>query len=100
MGHVFAIAEGAEEAEESSSEDLTLLAAVPRWLTVLVMVAASDAIGTVPLRVAERQARVLGLQVIKAPFLHHRVAVSALTREGGKDAGRDWFLDQIRRAVK
>ncbi|HEY1708788.1 MAG TPA: LysR family transcriptional regulator [Rhizomicrobium sp.] len=100
IGHVFAISEGVPDEEEPSEITLSLRAAVPRWLTVLMIVAASDAIGTVPLRLAERQARMLGLQVIKAPFLQNRITVSAVRRDGHKDGGTDWFLDQIKAAVR
>ncbi|HEX2594134.1 MAG TPA: LysR family transcriptional regulator [Rhizomicrobium sp.] len=98
-GHIFAISEGATEEEESNTS-AALLAAVPRWLTVLVMVAASDGIGTVPLRLAERQAKMLGLQVIKAPYLQNRITVSAVRRADVRDEGADWFLEQIRAAVR
>jgi len=98
-GHVFAISEGATEEEESNTSAV-LLGAVPRWLTVLMIVAASDAIGTVPLRLAERQAKMLGLQVIKASYLQNRITVSAVRRADVKDAGADWFLAQVKAAVK
>jgi DNA-binding transcriptional LysR family regulator len=99
FGHVFAITEGAPEEEEGDTT-VAFRAAVPRWLTVLVIVASSDAIGTVPLRLAERHARVLNLQVIRAPFLINRITVSAARREGVKDAGADWFLEQVKAAVR
>jgi DNA-binding transcriptional LysR family regulator len=73
--------------------------AVPRWLTVLMLVAGSDAIGTVPLALAERHAKTLKLQVIRAPFLQDRIRVSAV-RRSVKDAGADWFFDQVKTAVK
>lgn len=98
-GHIFAISEGATE-EEASDTTVALRAAVPRWLTVLVMVAASDAIGTVPLRLAERHAKMMGLQVIKTPFVQNPITVSVARRDGVKDAGADWFLDQVRAAVR
>ena len=99
FGHVFAISEGTPE-DEASDTSVALRAAVPRWLTVLVMVAASDALGTVPLRLAERHAKMLGLQVIKTPFVQNPITVSVARRDGVKDAGADWFLDQVRSAVK
>jgi hypothetical protein len=48
---------------------------------------------------AERQAKVLGLQVISAPFLQYRLPVYAVRREAGNDAGTDWFIAQVRQAV-
>jgi DNA-binding transcriptional LysR family regulator len=98
-GHVFAISEGVPD-EEPTDIAMSLRGAVPRWLTVLVIVAASDAIGTVPLRLAERQAKMLGLQVIKAPFLQNRITISAVRRDGHKDGGTEWFMEQIKAAVR
>ena len=99
-GHIFAIAEGGEIEETSDSAHLTTAAAVPRWLTVLVMVAASDGIGTVPLRLAERQAKILNLQIVKAPFVSNPITVSAVRRKDLKDEGADWFYGQVKAAVR
>jgi DNA-binding transcriptional LysR family regulator len=99
FGHIFAISEGIPEKEEGDTT-AAMRAAVPRWLTVLVLVAASDAIGTVPLRLAERHAKMMGLQVIRTPFVQNPITVSAARREGVKDAGADWFLEQVKAAVK
>jgi DNA-binding transcriptional LysR family regulator len=99
FGHVFAISEGIPEKEEGDTT-AAMRAAVPRWLTVLVMVAASDAIGTVPLRLAERHAKMMGLQVIRTPFVQNPITVSAARRDGVKDAGADWLLEQVKSAVR
>jgi DNA-binding transcriptional LysR family regulator len=64
------------------------------------MVAASDAIATCPRRLAERQARLLGLQIIDARFAGPRFAVSAVRRAGHVDAGLDWLLAAVRAAVR
>ncbi|MEI9993309.1 MAG: LysR family transcriptional regulator [Rhizomicrobium sp.] len=100
-GHVFADAplERGIEEETSQVDDIAYVAIVQRWLTALVMVAASDAIATCPLRLAQSQAKVLDLQVISAPFLQDRIPVYAVRRTEGVDPGADWFLDQIRRAA-
>jgi DNA-binding transcriptional LysR family regulator len=74
-------------------------AAVPHWLTVLMLVAATDALATCPRRLAERHAARLGLQVIDPPFEPNRIDVSAVRRAGRLDAGLDWFLDQVRAAA-
>lgn len=95
-GHVFAIAEGNES---DDSGDTVWHAGVPRWLTVLTIVAASDAIGSMPLKFAERHAKILNLQVIKAPFLQDRITVSAVRRAEVKDPGADWFYEQVRAAI-
>lgn len=100
-GHVFAdtrMEEGSDEG--SATEEIAFVAAVQRWLTALVMVSASDAIATCPLRLARRQAKILGLQVITTEFLTDRIAVYAVHRDSAPDAGADWFLDQIRKAVR
>jgi DNA-binding transcriptional LysR family regulator len=100
-GHVFADSKMEEASDDTpASDNIAFVAAVQRWLTALVMVSASDAIATCPLRLAQRQAKVLDLQVIKAPFLRDRIPVYAVRRDGAPDAGADWFLDQIRRAVR
>ena len=99
-GHVFADTRMEEGTEvEADLDDIAFVAAVQRWLTALVIVSASDTIATCPLRLAKRQAKVLGLQVIEAPFLIHRLPVYAVRRETGSDAGTQWFIDQVRRAV-
>ncbi len=99
-GHVFADTR-LEEGIDSPPpvDDIAFVAAVQRWLTALVMVSASDAIATCPLRLARSQARRLGLQVISAPFLRDRIPVYAVRREGGGDQGIDWFLGEIRKAA-
>jgi DNA-binding transcriptional LysR family regulator len=79
---------------------VSTVALVPRWLTALTMVAASDAIATCPRRLAERQARLLGLQIIDARFAGPRFAVSAVRRAGHVDAGLDWLLAAVRAAVR
>jgi DNA-binding transcriptional LysR family regulator len=100
IGHVFAYAEsetGPERATETP--EIAFTAAVPGWLTVLTIVATSDAIATVPRKLAKRQAKLLGLQVLTPPFVPLEIEVSAVRRAAGKDAGVDWLLAQIRRAV-
>lgn len=107
IGHVLSFSRSEapqEEAVESrawiAEWRQRIVAMVPHWLTALVLVAGSDAIATVPRRLAERQAPLLGLQVLDPPFKPHEFAVSALRRAGGEDAGLDWFLDQVRAAVE
>jgi DNA-binding transcriptional LysR family regulator len=100
MGHVFA-ASSAEEPqnEEKAKLDIAFVAVVPRWLTALVMVSQSDAIATCPMKLAKRQARVLGLQVIAAPYLQDQISVFATRRSSGSDPGIDWFAQQVRNAI-
>jgi DNA-binding transcriptional LysR family regulator len=101
-GHIFSWSpgEGGEGEDVMTGSKLRTVAVVPRWLTVLTMVAACDAIGTVPRRLAERQAGVLGLQILQAPFVGNSVAVSVARRAGVKDVGTNWFLALLRSAIK
>ena len=99
-GHVFADTRMEEGTDvEAETDDIVFVAAVQRWLTALVIVSASDAIATCPLRLAQRQAKLLGLQVISAPFLQYRLPVYAVRREGSLDAGTEWFISQVRQSV-
>jgi DNA-binding transcriptional LysR family regulator len=100
IGHIYAHAESeSSPSERIETPDIALRAMVPRWLTVLTMVAASDAIATCPQRFAQRQAKLLGLQILKPPFVPLTIEVRALRRAGSEDQGVDWFLDCIREAV-
>jgi LysR family transcriptional activator of mexEF-oprN operon len=101
IGHVYAQSESemAEEERSANTDDVAYTAFVPRWLTVLMIVATSDAIATCPRRLAERQAELMGLQVIKPPFVPDKISVSAVRRPGRADPGVDWLLAQIREAV-
>lgn len=78
---------------------IATLAVVPRWLSALVMVSASDAIATVPERLARSQAKRLSLQVLFVPFPQKPFTVSLIRREAGDDAGLAWFIAEIRRSV-
>ncbi|WP_340646714.1 LysR family transcriptional regulator [Phenylobacterium sp.] len=106
IGHVLSFSRSEAPQEEAAESRAWIaewrqrtVAMVPHWLTALVLVAGSDAIATVPRRLAERQALQLGLQVLDPPFKPNTFTVSALRRAGGEDAGLDWFLDQVRAAV-
>lgn len=101
-GHVFAwnpSETGHDVSATDGPERVRMTASVPHWLTVLMLVAATDAIGTVPRALAERHADRLGLQVLDLPFPPDPVTVSVMRRSGVKDAGADWFLDQVRAAA-
>jgi DNA-binding transcriptional LysR family regulator len=100
MGHIFAASRTEEpDTGDEADDGLDYVAAVPRWLTALVIVAATDAIATCPLRLAQRQAPLLGLQVIKAPFLQDRIAVAIARRAEGADPGIDWLEARIRETI-
>ncbi len=99
-GHVFADTQLEEGVENRAPpvDNIASTASVQRWLTALIVVSASDAIATCPLRLAKSQAKRLGLQVITTPFLQDRIPVYAVRREGS-DSGVDWFLGEIRKAA-
>ena len=98
-GHIYAWNPAETGDAVSGGNTPRMLAAVPQWLTVLMLVAASDAIATVPRRLAERHAARLGLQVVDLPFPPETISVSVLRRSGAKDPGAAWFLDQVRAAA-
>lgn len=101
-GHVFAwnpSETGSDRSDTGDDSRVAMVAAVPQWLTVLMLVASTDAIATVPRRLAERHAEVLGLQVLDLPFAPHAISVSAMRRAGVADPGADWFLEQVRAAA-
>jgi len=100
IGHVFAYSESEAGSDNVETPEIAFTAAVPGWLAVLSIVAASDAIATVPRKLAERQAKLLGLQVIRTPFEPLTIEVGAVRRSGSADAGCDWLLAQIRKAVR
>jgi len=99
IGHVFAGSASETAADKTDGVEVLRFATVPHWLTVLMLVASSDAIATVPRRLAERHAGKLGLQVLDPPFEPKVIAVSVMRRAGVEDAGVDWFLEQVRQAV-
>ncbi len=98
IGHVFA-GSASETASDKAESEVVRLASVPHWLTVLMLVASTDAIATVPRKLAERHAAKLGLQVLDPPFEPNAVTVSTLRRAGAADLGVDWFLGLIREAL-
>jgi len=103
LDHVFATSrpEVYEDREERQRppEDIEVVAAVPNWLAALVIAASTDAVATCPLRLAKSQATVLGLQVIVAPFLMHKVTVSLVGRGDKSDEAIAWLSAQIRKAA-
>jgi DNA-binding transcriptional LysR family regulator len=97
IGHVYAYSESETvPAERGETPEIAFTASVPLWLTALQMVAVSDAIATVPRKLAQRQARFLKLQVLPPPFEPKTIEVSAVRRAGTLDPGIDWLLAQIR----
>ena len=102
VGHVFAwnpSETGGDDSEDGAGGRVAMLAAVPQWLTALMLVASTDGIATVPRSLAERHAARLGLQVLDLPFPPNAISVSLMRRTGVADPGVDWFLAQVRAAV-
>jgi DNA-binding transcriptional LysR family regulator len=99
IGHVFAVSPSERASDGTAGEPIRWLASAPHWMTVLLMVAETDAIATVPRRLAERHAERLALQVLDPPFEPNVIAVSVLRRAGVADAGADWLLQQVREAA-
>ncbi|HVY03549.1 MAG TPA: LysR family transcriptional regulator [Caulobacterales bacterium] len=100
-GHVFVDATGIPGSVEDPLPDpreVATVAIVPRWLTVMTLVAASDLIGSCPRRLAERHAEMFGLQILSAPFAPWKMTISLVKRDA-PDAGADWFVAQIRAAA-
>lgn len=99
-GHIYAWSQSeTAPSEVGGSDDVTMLAAVPHWLTVLMLVSSTDGVATCPRRFAQRHAAKLGLQVLDPPFEPDVISVSAVRRAGLKDEGVAWFLDQVRQAA-
>jgi DNA-binding transcriptional LysR family regulator len=99
IGHVFAGSASETAADRTDGIDVVRFASVPHWLTVLMLVASTDAIATAPRRLAERLADKLGLQVLDPPFEPKVVTVSVMRRASVADAGTDWFLARVREAI-
>lgn len=103
IGHVFAWSPsetGRQPTREGKTPGIVMVAAVPQWLTALLLVASTDGIATVPRKLADRHAAKLGLQVLDLPFRPETFTVSLMRRAGVVDAGADWFLEQVRAAAE
>jgi DNA-binding transcriptional LysR family regulator len=72
-----------------------VVASVPRFLIALSVVAETDAIATVPRRLAARHAGSLGLQVLDLPFALPPFPVVAVTRKPA-DPAIEWLMQQLR----
>jgi DNA-binding transcriptional LysR family regulator len=72
-----------------------VVASVPRFLIALSVVAETDAIATVPRRLAVRCAGQLGLQVLPLPFALEPFPIAAVTRKPA-DPAIEWLMQQLR----
>jgi DNA-binding transcriptional LysR family regulator len=74
-----------------------IAASVPRFLIALSVVAESDAIATVPRRLALRYADSLGLQVLPVPFALGSFSIDAIARKAD-DPAIEWLMRQLHEA--
>jgi DNA-binding transcriptional LysR family regulator len=72
-----------------------VVTSVPRFLIALSVVAETDAIATVPRRLATRYARQLGLQVLDMPFELEPFAISVVARNA-TDPAIEWLIGRLR----
>jgi DNA-binding transcriptional LysR family regulator len=100
LAHVLAYSAAEVRISEESRDtrNMTIAAWVPGWLNALIAVSKSDLIATCPTRLAEGQAKALGLQVIRPAFLRNPIRVS-LVRRAESDEAQSWFFAELRRAV-
>lgn len=102
IGHIYSGPSGAPGAVEDEIPSPTLVAAlavVPSWMTVLALVARSDALATVPRRIAESVADLFQLQVLDPPFEPYRMVISSVRRADADDPAIDWLEEEIARAL-
>lgn len=74
-----------------------IVASVPRFLVALSVVADTDAIATVPRRLAERHAKGFGLRVLPTPFALDPFEVVAVSQRS--DPALDWLTQQLAAAA-
>lgn len=74
-----------------------VVAAVPRFLTGLTLIAESDALMTVQRRLATRYAKAFKLQVLEVPYPTQPFPIVAVRRSLDKDdIATNWLVDKIR----
>lgn len=101
-GHIFSGTASTVSSAEPipDAREIATHAVVPTWLTALMIASASDAIVTCPRRLAKCHAKTLGLQILKTPFAMNPIRISVARRTADDDPGVDWFLEQIRQALR
>jgi DNA-binding transcriptional LysR family regulator len=95
---VYSAAEVAVSEASRDTRNMTIAAWVPGWLNALIAVSKSDLIATCPTRLAEGQAKALGLQILRPSFLRNPIRVS-LVRRADRDEAQAWFFAELRAAV-
>ena len=74
-----------------------VVAAVPRFLTGLTLIAESDALMTVQRRLATRYANAFKLQVLEVPYTTQPFPIVAVRRKlDSDDLAINWLIDKIR----
>ncbi len=100
-GSIFAIGapEGSGHPPLPGPSVVSTRAIVPQWFTALLLVAQTDAIATLPRRLAERFSAALRLQVLEHPTSVTQVAghfdVVALKRDDVMDPAVDWLIELL-----
>ena len=78
-----------------------VLASVPRFLIAFTVVAQTDSVATVPMRLALRYADALKLQTLPLPFEYGSHSVIALRRaQVGMDPAVDWLVNKVRTVIR
>ncbi|HEY9217578.1 MAG TPA: LysR family transcriptional regulator [Phenylobacterium sp.] len=76
-----------------------VVATVPRLLTALNVVSATDLALIAPGPLARRYAPMLGLAVMRTPFRPIPLNIGALRRAAPADSGLEWLMSQVRSAI-
>lgn len=106
VGHVIVTGSGTmNDVGERSLQRLGItrrvVANVPRFLIAFTVVAQTDSVATVPMRLALRYADALKLQILPLPFEYGSHSVIALRRaQAGTDPAIDWLLSKVRTAIR
>lgn len=77
-------------------DEVATTAYVTQWETALLIASSTNLVAECPLRLAEKYAEPLGLQVLDAPFGGEKRIVFAVKRKGTNDPGVTWLMDQLR----
>lgn len=73
---------------------------VAQWETAMLAVSGSDVLAECPRSLARRYADKLGLQVLDPPYPPFHFTVQAVRRAEVSDAGVDWLVEKLARAVE
>jgi DNA-binding transcriptional LysR family regulator len=105
VGHVIVTASGAmsdvgERSLQRQGITRRVVASVPRFLIAFTVVAQTDSVATVPMRLALRYADALKLQILPLPFEYGSHSVIALRRaQAGSDPAIDWLVSKVRTVI-